>query len=48
MQAAAREAIDARLAERIGPTGMLKLRQMLALLVGIGHEDRLAAEQDAP
>lgn len=48
VQAAAREAIDARLAERIGPTGMLKLRQMLALLVGIGHEDRLAAGEESP
>ena len=37
-QAAAAAAIDAQLAERVGTTGVAKLRRMLAALVGIGHE----------
>jgi DNA-binding MarR family transcriptional regulator len=48
VQAAARDGIDARLAERIGTAGMMKLRQMLAVVVGIGHEDRSASGEDAP
>lgn len=42
VQAGARERIDALLAERIGETGVGKLRKILAALVGIGHEDETA------
>lgn len=37
-QSAAAERIDALLAERVGATGPGKLRKLLAVLVGIGHE----------
>lgn len=42
VQAGAREGIDARLAERVGEAAVGKLRKMLAVLVGIGHEDETA------
>lgn len=41
-QAGASQRIDALLAERVGANGVLKLRQMLAVLVGIGRAQEAA------
>lgn len=38
VQSAAARRIDTLLAERVGAAGLGKLRKMLAVLVGIGHE----------
>ena len=43
-QSAAAKRIDAQLAERVGAAGPGKLRKLLAVLVGIGHEQQKEAK----
>jgi DNA-binding MarR family transcriptional regulator len=45
-QAAARERIDAALLDRVGETHVRHARQTLAALIGIGRDEREAAEAD--